>query len=48
MNCKFSVKSAYHTAFSRLQCCLGAGSSDVVNMNQFWKSIWAMNLPGKL
>jgi hypothetical protein len=47
-NGKFSVKSAYHTAFSRLQRCLGARSFDVVHMNQFWKSIWALNLPRKI
>ena len=45
---KFTVKSAYHVASSRIADHAAAGSSNDSNMFQFWKALWSLALPKKI
>ncbi|GMY35015.1 putative ribonuclease h protein [Fagus crenata] len=42
---KFSVKSAYHTAFLKVQIQGNPESSNSKELQLFWKAVWALKLP---
>jgi hypothetical protein len=45
---KFTIKSAYHVAFSRIADHTAAGSFNDSDMFQFWKALWSLALPKKI
>uniref|UniRef100_A0A2N9IT87 RNase H type-1 domain-containing protein n=1 Tax=Fagus sylvatica TaxID=28930 RepID=A0A2N9IT87_FAGSY len=44
----FSVKSAYHTAFLKVQIQGNPESSNSKELQLFWKAVWALKLPRKI
>ena len=44
----FSVKSAYHTAFLKVQIQGNSESSNSKELQLFWKAVWALKLPRKI